>query len=168
MFSSYHFFFELSMTNCRKHPIFQRKRSIHFWRKMAPSPKKLSCPQKLFLRYFFFSSKKNDKLKIFRSSFLTKKIFVFCCRIPRSPQTGYVLPQMVFRRFFRKYCFFWKTCVIIKYLVLIPDKKGFINFLCKTPLSLKNGQMSPKQFFVVSRKYYFFQKKLFNMKILSI
>ncbi len=35
------------------------------------------------------------------------------------PQNGHVLPQMIFRNFFRKYRFFRKTYLIIKYPVSI-------------------------------------------------
>ncbi len=40
LFSSYHFFFKLSVINCRKRLISHRKGYIHFCCRMTPNPKK--------------------------------------------------------------------------------------------------------------------------------
>ncbi len=40
-----------------------------------------------------------------------KKDYIdFCLQTSAFPRNGYVLPQMVFRNFFRKYRFFRKIC----------------------------------------------------------
>ncbi len=48
-------------------------------------------------------------------------------------------------------------------------KKGYIDFLPKKPLSLKNGQICPQNCFLqFPQKILLFLKKLFNIKIFTI
>ncbi len=124
-FLSYHFLFKFSMTNCRKHPISHRKGYIHFWCKMIPSSKKWSCPQKLCLAVIleniaFFE--KTNQWKIFRTSFSAKKrLLIFVARCPLLLKPVMSFHKWFFHSFFpRKYCRFWKTCLMIKYLVPNP------------------------------------------------
>ncbi len=99
--ASYHFFFKLSTKNLEKFfSLFSRKMLLS-WKKLLdkkifklfifivqrPFSQKWSCPPKLFFvvifgKYWFFSEK-IDKLKIFRTSFPTKKGYTDFC--PRGP-----------------------------------------------------------------------------------
>ncbi len=96
--------------------------------KMVMHPKNYFS--RLFWKILHFLEK-IVKWKIFKTSFPTKKGCVdFCCQTPPIPQNGYVLSQVVFRIFPQKYCFFRKTCFIIKYRVLILWQKRYIQTNC--------------------------------------
>ncbi len=113
-FSSYNFFFKLSMTNCRKHPITPRK-CHSFLPFNAPFPQKWSCPPKItfygyFGEYYIIFLEKIDKWKIFKTSFPSKKtIVIFVTRRPFSVKPVMFSQKYVslfFFFFFWKYCFF--------------------------------------------------------------
>ncbi len=82
---------------------------VNFGRKMTPSPKKLSCPPKIFLLFFqkmLFSSKKLLDEKIFQTTFPMKKvIFIFITRRPLSFKRDLV-PRNILYHFLEKYSFF--------------------------------------------------------------
>ncbi len=133
MFLSYHFFFKLSMTNCRKHPISNKKDYIYFWYKTTLSPKNVLFPKIIFCSYFgkywFFPQKKPINEKYSEPHFLPKRLLTFVARCPLPLKLSYVLPQMVFRSFFRKYCIpnlcetfsmIWFRCFLI--IVAVPNK----------------------------------------------
>ncbi len=104
------------------HLICDKKGYIHFCRKMTLSPKKWSCPQKIF----FVNSSKNvaffEKLldeKIFKISFPIKKvIFIFAVKHPL-PFKRDLAPRNGFSAILSKnsFLFFWKNRWIIKYSV---------------------------------------------------
>ncbi len=73
---------------------------------------------------------------------------------------------MVFYNFFVKYCFFRKTCLVVKHLA--PNsrikKVILVCYLTRT-LSLKSSQMRPQNSFLqFPQKLLLFPKKLFNIK----
>ncbi len=105
---------------------------------------------------FFFC--KNCQIKNIQSLISYKKGYIdFCRQTPPSPQNGHVHLQMVFHSFFRKYCFSWKTCLIIKDTT--PDKKNYINFLRMTSPFPKKWSNAPlEQFFAVSSEKTAFSK----------
>ncbi len=123
-FLSYHFFFKLFMTNCRKRPVSHRK-CYSFLSSEVSLPQKWSCPQKIifycyfvffcifflfFFVFFVFFLKKLLDEKIFKTSFSIKKV-IFTCGI-RWPCVLKMV--MSFKHFFRyflgKCCFLQRNC----------------------------------------------------------
>ncbi len=86
-----------------------------------PFPSKMIMPPKIFFHGYFgkycFFLKKLTNEKYSEPHFLQKKLYRFCHQRLPSSQTGHVLLQMIFAVFSEKYCFFQKTCLIIKYLI---------------------------------------------------
>ncbi len=90
----------------------------------------------------------------------------FCRQMPPSLKTVMSFRKRIFRSFLQKYCFFQKTCFIIKKnRYLIRDKKGCINFLPqKLPFHKKWSNGAPEQFFAVSSENTASSKKIISYK----
>ncbi len=86
---------------------FPYKRLYSFLSSDGPVPSKIIMPPRIIFRgysgkYSFFS-RKNCRMKNIQNFNTYKKGYTnFCRQMPPSPENSYVLPQMVFRIFFRK------------------------------------------------------------------
>ncbi len=138
-----------------------------------PFPSKMVVSsQNYFSRLFWeilFFSEKIDKWKIFKTSFPTKNVtLIFVTRRALPLKEVISPPRNGFSQFFQKILFFQKNCFIIKHLVSKSDKKSYIHFSRKSPLSLKNGQMRPQNSFSqFPQKILLFQKKFLTWKYLA-
>ncbi len=96
-----------------------RKAYTHFCRPTPHFPQKLLCPTKIIFRNCFgkyCSFKKVVKWRIFKISFPTKKVLlIFVQRRSLPLKTVMCSNKWFFTIFFRKYCFFQKICLVIKY-----------------------------------------------------
>ncbi len=120
----------------------------------------------LFFRKMLHSLKKLLNEKILKISFHIKKvIFILVARHPIPLKMTWA-PE---RGFHRKYCFFFeKTVKLENILYLICDKKGYVNFLDKTPSVPKKLPNVPlKQFFLIFLENTGFFLKLLNKKIFA-
>ncbi len=96
-----------------RYPIFHRKGYLHFCRPTPHFSKVVMLPKnyfsQLFQKILGFFFEKIVEWKIFKISFPYVKGYIYFCRhISTSTKNGHVLPQMVFRSFFRKCCFFFE------------------------------------------------------------
>ncbi len=91
-----------------RYPISHRKGYTRFCRPTPCSLKNGHVPPKFFSRIFWkilFFLKKWLNKKYLKLQSLQKTLYWLLSPDALSSQNGYVLPQMVFRSFFRKYCF---------------------------------------------------------------
>ncbi len=110
-FSSYHFFFKLSMTNCRKHPISSTQDHIPLCRPTRLSLQNDHAPKNFFSQLVWkilFFCKKLIWEKYSEPHFLQKRLYWFLSPDAPLPQTGHTLPQMVFTIFSENTVFFKK------------------------------------------------------------
>ncbi len=118
---------------------------------MTPSPKKLSCTPKFFLHFlkkvcFFLKKLLNEK--IFKISFVIKKVvFIFVVKHPL-PFKRNLGPRNGFLRFSQKIQLFLKKLLNNEILsISVAIKKIMLIFETRHLLSLNNHQMLPKTVF---------------------
>ncbi len=93
-----------------------------------------------------------------------KNDYIYCCRpMPRSLKNCHVSPpQIIFRCYFDKYCFFRKSCQMKNIQNVNAYKKGYID---TNVSSLQNGHVLPQiGFSQFSPKILLFSKNLFYNK----
>ncbi len=143
---------------------------------MTPSPKKWSCPFKIFFPIFSKNVAFLEKLlnvKIFKTSFLLKKrLYSFSSPgdVP-FPSKETWAPETVVLPFSQKIQPLLKKLLNIKVFYTFVIKKSYVNFWRKTPpFSKKLLKVPPKQFFSFLRKWGILKKSIgiSKLKFLSI